>query len=224
MSKKRAFVRYTKSGKLVPGSLIVTQGSHPDKPSTWKEVPYDICCGGSSSSCQREFIAPFFPDLYNGTYRDMGSQSDVLREQGLFGISLNPEIFSIDGFIRVYNGFYCQDGLVSNESVQYINYGGYSITYTTDIPATSFPITSPGLYDVTLPLLFDTLNNYIYPSNRQLEFSYSLITIPTFYLYDSDSNIVTLTNVTGVKLFIKGEQICDSCDYRQDLEFGMSNT
>jgi hypothetical protein len=46
MSKKRAFVRYSKNGKLVPGSLIVTQGTHPDKPSTWKEVPYDICCGG----------------------------------------------------------------------------------------------------------------------------------------------------------------------------------
>ena len=46
MAKKRAFVRYSKNGKLVPGSLIVTQGTHPDKPSTWKEVPYDICCGG----------------------------------------------------------------------------------------------------------------------------------------------------------------------------------
>jgi hypothetical protein len=44
MAKKRAFVRYGKNGKLVPGSLIVTQGTHPDKPSTWKEVAYDICC------------------------------------------------------------------------------------------------------------------------------------------------------------------------------------
>lgn len=48
MAKKRAFVRYSKNGKLVPGSLIVTQGTHPDKPSTWKEVPYDICCGGGT--------------------------------------------------------------------------------------------------------------------------------------------------------------------------------
>jgi hypothetical protein len=46
VAKKRGFVRYSKNGKLVPGSLIVTQGTHPDKPSTWKEVPYDICCGG----------------------------------------------------------------------------------------------------------------------------------------------------------------------------------
>lgn len=47
MSKKRAFVRYTKTGKLIPGSLIVTtNGGYPDKSSTWKEVDYDLCCGG----------------------------------------------------------------------------------------------------------------------------------------------------------------------------------
>ena len=46
MSKKRAFVRYSKQGKIVPGSLILTAGSHPNGPSTWKEVPADLCCGG----------------------------------------------------------------------------------------------------------------------------------------------------------------------------------
>ena len=42
--KKRAFVRYSKQGKVVPGSLILTSGSHPSGPSTWKEVPADLCC------------------------------------------------------------------------------------------------------------------------------------------------------------------------------------
>lgn len=46
MSKKRAFVRYSKQGKIVPGSLILTGGSHPNGPSTWKEVPADLCCDG----------------------------------------------------------------------------------------------------------------------------------------------------------------------------------
>ena len=41
MTKKRAFVRYTKSGKIVPGSLILTSGSYPDKPALWKEVSTD---------------------------------------------------------------------------------------------------------------------------------------------------------------------------------------
>jgi len=44
MSKKRAFVRYSKQGKIVPGSLILTSGSYPSGPSTWKEVPTDLCC------------------------------------------------------------------------------------------------------------------------------------------------------------------------------------
>lgn len=44
MSKKRAFVRYSKIGKIVPGSLILTSGSFPSGPSTWKEVPADLCC------------------------------------------------------------------------------------------------------------------------------------------------------------------------------------
>lgn len=42
--KKRAFVRYSKKGKLVPGSLIITNGSYPDGPSLWLEIPADICC------------------------------------------------------------------------------------------------------------------------------------------------------------------------------------
>lgn len=42
--KKRAFVRYSKQGKIVPGSLILTGGSYPQGPSTWKEVPVDLCC------------------------------------------------------------------------------------------------------------------------------------------------------------------------------------
>jgi len=44
MAKKRAFVRYTKAGKIVPGSLVLTNGSYPSGPSTWKEVPSDLCC------------------------------------------------------------------------------------------------------------------------------------------------------------------------------------
>jgi len=42
--KKRAFVRYSKQGKIVPGSLIMTAGSYPQGPSTWNEVPADLCC------------------------------------------------------------------------------------------------------------------------------------------------------------------------------------
>lgn len=52
MSKKRAFVRYSKQGKIVPGSLILTSGSFPSGPSTWKEVPADLCCETITISTQ----------------------------------------------------------------------------------------------------------------------------------------------------------------------------
>jgi hypothetical protein len=47
MGKKRAFVRYSKQGLVVPGSLILTGGAYPQGPSTWKEVPADLCCSTS---------------------------------------------------------------------------------------------------------------------------------------------------------------------------------
>lgn len=45
MSKKRAFVKYTKQGKIIPGSLIVgTKGGYPTN-GLYTEVPTDLCCG-----------------------------------------------------------------------------------------------------------------------------------------------------------------------------------
>lgn len=41
--KERVFVRYTKKGRVVPGSMIVTQGTYP-KDGTYKEVMPDLCC------------------------------------------------------------------------------------------------------------------------------------------------------------------------------------
>ena len=50
MSKKRAFVRYTKSGEIVPGSLIITtNGGYPDKSSLWQEVSAYKCCDDSGN-------------------------------------------------------------------------------------------------------------------------------------------------------------------------------
>lgn len=44
MSKKRAFVKYTKQGRLIPGSLIVTtRGGYPID-GLYVEVPTNICC------------------------------------------------------------------------------------------------------------------------------------------------------------------------------------
>ena len=57
MAKKRAFVRYTKSGEIVPGSLILTNGSYPDKPALWKEITTDKCCDEEpSGGCEYKNI------------------------------------------------------------------------------------------------------------------------------------------------------------------------
>ena len=57
--KKRAFVRYSKQGKIVPGSLILTGGSYPQGPATWKEVPADLCC---ESPVTEPLIMEIIPD------------------------------------------------------------------------------------------------------------------------------------------------------------------
>ena len=60
--KKRAFVRYSKQGKIVPGSLILTSGSFPNGSSTWNEVPADLCCDS--------FVFPPNPGSYTSTVQD----------------------------------------------------------------------------------------------------------------------------------------------------------
>jgi hypothetical protein len=47
MAQKKAFVRYA-ANKAVPGSLIVR--TKAPKVGTWKEVPYDVCCGGGGQT------------------------------------------------------------------------------------------------------------------------------------------------------------------------------
>lgn len=44
MLKQRAFVKYTLTGKLIEGSLVVTNGGYPKQKAIWKEVPADLCC------------------------------------------------------------------------------------------------------------------------------------------------------------------------------------
>jgi hypothetical protein len=73
--KKRAFVRYSKQGKIVPGSLILTSGSFPSGPSTWNEVPADLCCAQSfdCNSCITLQGVPGEGFLYGFTLRTKNS-------------------------------------------------------------------------------------------------------------------------------------------------------
>lgn len=44
MSKKRAFLKYTKSGDLIPGSLIITNVNGYPRDGIYKEVDLTLCC------------------------------------------------------------------------------------------------------------------------------------------------------------------------------------
>ena len=49
MSKQRAFVKYTKQGRIIPGSLIVTtKGGYP-KDGLYREVTTSLCCDTTSN-------------------------------------------------------------------------------------------------------------------------------------------------------------------------------
>lgn len=41
-NRKRAFVKYTTGGKVIPGSIFV--GYNPPKSGRWVEITYDLCC------------------------------------------------------------------------------------------------------------------------------------------------------------------------------------
>ena len=68
MSKKRAFVRYTKAGKIVPGSLILTNGTYPESPSIWKEVSADLCCNNDSCCDKKTISASLFLPVPSSPY------------------------------------------------------------------------------------------------------------------------------------------------------------
>jgi hypothetical protein len=40
----KAYARFDGTGRIVPGSLVLRKNK--PKVGTWKEVPYDLCCGG----------------------------------------------------------------------------------------------------------------------------------------------------------------------------------
>lgn len=51
--KKRAFVKHTKSGKIIPGSLVVTtKGGYPQD-GLYQEVSTDLCCTTLLPDCSK---------------------------------------------------------------------------------------------------------------------------------------------------------------------------
>ena len=65
MAQKKAFVRYAQN-KAVPGSLIVR--TKAPKVGTWKEVPYDICCGGGGCTTPVTVSTPLYGNTSTNSF------------------------------------------------------------------------------------------------------------------------------------------------------------
>lgn len=80
MAKKRAFIRYTKKGKIVPGSLIVTtEGGYP-KDGVYKEVGVYF----NDTFCPECVIVPTLWK-YNGTAEPQTLAGTVYSPGSAFG-------------------------------------------------------------------------------------------------------------------------------------------
>lgn len=117
MSKKRAFVRYTKSGEIVPGSLIITtNGGYPDKSSLWKEVTTNECCDGGGCNVPPVTVsttATGFPVLISECDPFILFECDGSYAWEISGYLVGPIVnpFSLEDYIERLNTSYSWVGI-----------------------------------------------------------------------------------------------------------------
>jgi hypothetical protein len=121
MAQKKAFVRYAQN-KAVPGSLIVR--TKAPKVGTWKEVPYNLCCGGGSScSYTRNIDNVTYPATTGILFQLAGGPcGGGLTEFNYTNIMIDdiPEINNINDLVQMLN-----------ENLSF--YGTFSVTGPTDV-------------------------------------------------------------------------------------------
>ena len=127
MSQKKAFVRYAQN-KAVPGSLIVR--TKAPKVGTWKEVPYDLCCGGSSCTVTRNIEEFIYPVTTGISFQLTGGECDggigEFNYLNLFFDSV-PEVNNINDLVQILN-----------ENLSF--YGVFSVSGPTEV---SLKLSSP---------------------------------------------------------------------------------
>lgn len=126
MSRKRAFVKYTKQGKIIPGSLIVTtKGGYP-KDGLYYEVPISHCCKYS-----------FKPDV-------------TIKTRAFVKYTKKGKIIP-GSLIVTTKGGYPTNGLYNEVPANLCCYTQPVITTTTTLPptttTTTIPLT-PGIVDI----------------------------------------------------------------------------
>jgi hypothetical protein len=110
MSNKKGFVRYA-NNKLVAGSLILADKA--PKVGVWKEIAYDLCCGGGNNcKCTDttntlSFTLTVPPSLYNGIVIEALSVGQITFISGAdMGNWVNDNGGGIDALVEFLNLFY----------------------------------------------------------------------------------------------------------------------
>lgn len=125
--KERAFVRYTKHGKIVPGSLIVTtKGGYPSGPALWKEVTVDQCCPPLPSNItidSNDFGDPVGDDTITLVFGAISCPELTL----VFEAPTPAGFTSMDEIVDYLNSTYSNLGVFT--------YSGGPVTYTITLEA-----------------------------------------------------------------------------------------
>ena len=88
--KNRAFVKYKKTGEIVPGSLIITQGGYP-KGGPYKEITTNLCCDITSSNSKALILS------FTIGFPDIGDPNNVATWNTWFGLpSLGNPFTSVE--------------------------------------------------------------------------------------------------------------------------------
>lgn len=98
--KNRAFVKYKKTGEIVPGSLLITQGGYP-KGGPYKEITMDLCCDTSPCAPQ-DFGA--WKVVTGGTAGDGVVLNDDNGDPNLFTI-VGPDDSEFNGWVYMKRFF-----------------------------------------------------------------------------------------------------------------------
>jgi hypothetical protein len=133
MAKKRAFVRYTKTGKIVPGSLVVTNGSYPEGPAKWSEVAADLCCD-IPCNCDGNYNWKLL-----SKYSPAEKAGEITFPNHIAGTwNTNPNLIVLPGY-ALYINFSDLNGnatgglfnlLVGNSGILTLKQGNNSVVYT----------------------------------------------------------------------------------------------
>ena len=102
MAKKRAFVKYTKEGNIIPGSLIITtSGGYPIS-GLYYEVPMSLCClcynytiQSSSTNTINIYAVSCDGEIVDVTYRQLPGGSMTLCAKEGSVVVTSPDPFTI---------------------------------------------------------------------------------------------------------------------------------